>query len=168
MHQTSLAFLAARQIFSWVGIDETGWKEETQRKGDVHVLSNCDTICSHICTIGYLCPKNWWPGTTHGSRTHSCVHLFSAPAATPNPSCWKSLMVIAAQLQQQLLQTTREKLGQLLGLGLYFLPCSWRWLSSLATAETQPVMTITLCVLLGTLLGGFFGEAGYQGSEVWK
>lgn len=46
MHQTSLAFLASRQLFSRIGINKIGWKEETM------------VMCVHSATVtpAVLCP----------------------------------------------------------------------------------------------------------------
>lgn len=77
------------------------------------------------CLCGFvLCPKNWWPGTTHGSWTHSCAHLFSAPAAAPNWSCWKSLVVTAAQCQYGFLRPQGENWDNCLAWGCIFSPCT--------------------------------------------
>ena len=134
----------------------------------MHTLSNCDTSCVHVrvffvCTVGYPCLKNWWHEAMRGSWRHSCAHLFSAPAAASNPSCCEkgkrlvALLVTSAQRQYGFLRPQAKKWNNCFAWGCIFslVTVAGRWLSSLTTADSRPVMTIPLCVLLGTLPARF-------------
>lgn len=117
---------------------------EGRNKGDVHMLSNCDTICSRVCvafscTIGYIIMPKELVTWDHAWVTdiRLCPPLLSSSCCS-EPKLLKKPHCNCCPKLVWLLEAPREKLGLLLGLGLYFLPChcSWRRLSSLTTAET--------------------------------
>lgn len=108
---------------------------EGRNKGDVHMLSSCVWLLP--CIIGYLCPKmvTWdhaWVMDTLLCPAPLSSSCCSKPKLLKRPCC------NCCPMSLWLLEAMKEKLGQLLGSGLYFLPChcSWRRLSSLTTAET--------------------------------
>lgn len=130
MHQTSLAFLASRQLVSWIGINKTGWKEETKvlclHWATWHQLHSCPCgfclyhrlpLLEELVTRGHtwvtdnlLCPPLL--SSSHGFKPKLLLKGKKACVSVDN---WCPTPV-------WLLETTRENWwSQLFCLGQYFL-----------------------------------------------